>query len=239
MSRERTTARIYIVSEPAIYRDGLRMLLDAEPDFRVVGAAADCVQAVKSVRDCRPDILLLDPATSTLPSREVLDALARACPPARIIVLVPALEQFEIIDALRHGVSGVVLKGVTRDLLFRSIRVVVAGQYWIGHETVADLVHSLRVTAPSGATTSARKNFGLTPRELDMVAALAAGCVNKEIARRFAISEKTVKYHLTNIFGKLGLSNRVELVLFALHHRLVAPASAGPLNAARSSRTRS
>jgi DNA-binding NarL/FixJ family response regulator len=223
MSRERPIARIFIVSEPAIYRDGLRLLLDAELDFRVVGAAADCVQAVKLVRDCRPDILLLDPATPTLPSREVLGALARACPPARIIVLVPVLEQFEIIDALRHGVSGLVLKDVTRDLLFRSIRVVVAGQYWIGHETVADLVRSLRVTAPSGATTSARKNFGLTPRELDMVAALAAGCVNKEIARRFAISEKTVKYHLTNIFGKLGLSNRVELVLFALHHRLVAP----------------
>lgn len=200
----------------------MRLLLDAEPGLHVVGVAADCAQAVKVARHSRAGILLLDLPTPVLPNDDALDVLARACPSARIIVLVPALDKFEIVDALRRGVRGILLKTGASDLLFRSIRAVAAGQYWIGRETVADLIQSLSVPR-STAAMPARKNFGLTARELEIVAALVADCVNKEIAKRFKISEKTVKHHLTNIFDKLGISNRLELVIFALHHRLVAP----------------
>jgi DNA-binding NarL/FixJ family response regulator len=163
-----------------------------------------------------------------------LDALARACASARIIVLVPALDKIEIIEGLRHGVRGVLLKAGPSDLLFRSIRAVAAGQYWIGRETVADLVQSLSSMPASTAAAPPRNNFGLTTRELDIVAALAAGGVNKEIAKQFAISEKTVKHHLTNIFDKLGLSSRLELAIFALHHGLIAAeGTAAPGSVAR------
>jgi DNA-binding NarL/FixJ family response regulator len=218
-----TNARICLISEITIYRESLRLLLDAEPGFQVVGAAADCAQAVKVARDSRPDVVLLDLATPNLPDADELGMLARACASAHIIVIVPALDKIEILEALRHGVRGVLLKVAPSDLLFRSIRAVAAGQYWIGRETVADLVQSLSSMPASTAAAPAPKNFGLTARELDIVAALAAGCSNKEIAKRFAISEGTVKHHLTNIFDKLGLSNRLELVIFALHHRLIVP----------------
>ena len=197
------------------------MLLDAEPGLHVVGTAADCAQAVKATHRNRVDIFLLDLPTPLLPSDDTLDGLARKGASARIIVLVPGLDKLEIIDALRRGVRGVLVKVGASDLLFRCIRAVAAGQYWVGRETVADLIQSLSMP-PSRAAAPARKNFGLTERELEIVTALIEDCVNKEIAKRFAISEKTVKHHLTNIFDKLGVSNRLELVIFALHHRLVA-----------------
>lgn len=222
ISERPSTTQIFLISETAIYRDGVRLLLDAEPGLHVVGVAADCAQAVKLARHSRADILLWDLPTPVVPDDDALDVLARACPSARVIVLVPALDKFEIIEALRRGVRGVLLKAGASDLLFRSIRAVAAGQYWIGRETVADLIQTLSVPR-STAAMPARKTFGLTARELDIVTALVADCVNKEIAKRFRISEKTVKHHLTNIFDKLGVSNRLELVIFALNHGLVAP----------------
>jgi two-component system nitrate/nitrite response regulator NarL len=220
ISEQSRTTRIVLISETAIYRDGLRLLLDAQRSFHVVGTAAECAQAVRVARNSRVNIFLLDLPTPLLPKDDALETLARTYNSARIIVLVPALDKFEIIDALRRGVRGVLLKAGASDLLFRSIRAVAAGQYWVGRDTVADLVQSLsmlhlRATAPRD------RKFGLTARELEIVAALVEDCVNKEIAKRFAISEKTVKHHLTNIFDKLGVSNRLELVIFALHHHLV------------------
>jgi two-component system nitrate/nitrite response regulator NarL len=219
--------RIFLIAETAIYRDALRLLLDAEPDFQVIGVSADCARALDAARDSPADILLLDCSTPILPGADALGMLAGTCASARIIVLVPALDRHEIIEALRRGVRGVVLKAGPTELLFRSIRAVAAGQYWIGRETVADLVQNLSMP-PSTEGEPARKNFGLTARELDIVSALVADCVNKEIAKRFAISEKTVKHHLTNIFDKLGVSNRLELVMFALHHQLVIPGQTVP-----------
>jgi DNA-binding NarL/FixJ family response regulator len=216
--------QIVLISETAVYRDALRLLLDAQRGLHVVGVAADCSQAVKVARRTRADILVWDLPAPLLPKDDAFEVLMRTCAStsARIIVLVPALDKFEMIEALRRGVRGVVLKTGASDLLFRSIHAVAAGQYWIGRETVADLVQTLSMPT-STAAASARNKFGLTARELDIVGALVADCVNKEIAKRFAISEKTVKHHLTNIFDKLGVSNRLELVMFALHHQLVVP----------------
>ncbi len=120
--------RVVLISEVPIYRDGLRLLLDAQSGFTVVGAAASCGQAVEMTGAARPDVLVLDLGTPILPNPDELIAFARACASARIIVLVPALDNIEIIEALRHGVRGVVLKAATSDLLFRSIRAVAAGQ---------------------------------------------------------------------------------------------------------------
>ena len=114
-----------------------------------------------------------------------------------------------------------VLKETSTELLLKSIRSVVAGQYWVGREAVTDLVRVLRDLIPAAGEEAKKKAFGLTPRELEVVSAIVLGYTNKDIARKFTISEDTVKHHLTNIFDKVGVSNRLELALFSIEHRLV------------------
>jgi two-component system, NarL family, nitrate/nitrite response regulator NarL len=123
------------------------------------------------------------------------------------------------VTALQLGAAGVVLKTAPPDLLFKSIRAVILGQHWIGRECVSDLVQALRSYAE--APPAPRVRFGLTPRELEITSAVVGGFSNKEIAKKFVLSEDTVKHHLTNIFDKVGASNRLELALFAVHHRLL------------------
>jgi DNA-binding NarL/FixJ family response regulator len=126
------------------------------------------------------------------------------------------------VTAIQLGARGLVLKESGAAVLLKGIRGVMAGQYWIGREAVADLLDVLRSLSASDGD-APRKDFGLTAREIDIIGAVVAAYGNKEIGERLQISEKTVKHHLTNIFDKLGVSNRLELALLAVHHRLVSP----------------
>jgi DNA-binding NarL/FixJ family response regulator len=138
----------------------------------------------------------------------------------KIIVLTAAVERLEIVQALQLGARGVVMKEAATQLLMKAIRTVMAGQYWIGREAVGDIVEFMR-SNPSGEKPP--RNFGLTKREMDILTTIVAGLSNKEIARRFALSEDTVKHHLTNIFDKVGVASRLELALFAINNRLTEP----------------
>jgi len=213
--------RILILSEHAIYRNGLRSLLEGEPDLRVVGSASHYAEAGKPARESRPDILLLDLATAVLPRGDVLRTLATSWAPARLLVLASGLDKAQISDALRLGVGGVLLKGISSELLFASIRAVASGKYWVGQRAV-DLVKRRGHALSTLVTPRPRERLGLTARELEIVSAVSGGRPNREIATQYGIGERTVKHHLTNIFDKLGLSNRVELATFALQYRLVA-----------------
>jgi DNA-binding NarL/FixJ family response regulator len=122
--------------------------------------------------------------------------------------------------ALQLGARGVLLKDASPELLFKSIRVVMAGQYWVDAAAVCDVISAFRKAAPAPDAPALAK-FGLTRRELEIVIAVAAGESNREISRRLNISQETVKHHLTNIYSKVGVSTRVELALFALHNNLV------------------
>jgi len=137
-----------------------------------------------------------------------------------------------VLRCLRAGARGYVLKESAEGELIAAIRAVMAGEYWVGPSRVSDLATALRGLAdpPSGI---ARKQFGLTPRELEIIGVILGGFSNNEIALRFSISEKTVKHHLTNIFDKLGVSNRLELALFALHHKLAVEPAAEMATAGR------
>lgn len=217
--------RILIADDHALFRDGLRKLLQAEPGFEVVGEAADGEELIPLARQTRPDILLLDLSMPRQDGMDVLRELADAEIPVRTLLLTASIDKSQIVRALKLGAYGVILKESTSQRLFDSIRCVMSGQYWVGRESVSDLVRALRSVASPAEGGIRPRDFGLTPRELEIVTMVVAGYSNPDIAQRCSISEQTVKHHISNIFDKLGVSNRLELALFAVNHRLTGSAS--------------
>jgi two-component system nitrate/nitrite response regulator NarL len=219
MDKNHQSVRIVIADDHTIFRDGLRRLLEAEPELQVAGEAADGAEAVAQTRQLKPDILLLDLAMPRVPGMDALRELSTAeeASTTKIIVLTAAVERLQIVQALQMGARGVVMKEAATQLLMKAIRTVMSGQYWIGREAVGDIVDFMRTNASGDKPP---KNFGLTKREMEILAAIVAGLSNKEIARRFTLSEDTVKHHLTNIFDKVGVASRLELALFAINNHL-------------------
>ncbi len=216
-SRKFQNINILIADDHPIFRDGLRRLLEAEPGLKVIGEACDGAEAVKMARELKPDILLLDLAMPRHPGLEALRDLGSGQQSVRVILLTAAAEKQQIVEALQLGARGVVLKDSATQLLLKSIHTVMSGEYWVGRESVSNLVQYLRTLVQSSGEEAKQKKFGLTPRELEIVSAVVAGYANKEIAEYFKISEDTVKHHLSNIFDKLGVSTRLELALFAVN----------------------
>ncbi len=213
--------RILIADDHALFRDGLRRLLQAEPGLEVVGEASDGDVLVDLVRKTKPDILLLDLSMPRRDGMEVLRELLANRLPVRTLLLTASIEKLQIVQALKLGAYGVIMKESTTRQLVDGIRCVMAGEYWVGRESVSDLVRALRSVAPAVERLE-RRDYGLTARELEIVTLVVAGYSNPDIAQRCAISEQTVKHHISNVFDKLGVSNRLELALFAVNHRLTA-----------------
>jgi DNA-binding NarL/FixJ family response regulator len=212
------TIRILIADDHPVVRLGVRNLLNGA-SFTVVGEADDGQRTVELTRQLHPDILLLDLAMPRLPGLEVLRELARTQDAVKVILLTAKIEKLQLLEALQLGTRGVLLKDSAPNDLVKAVDAVAAGQYWMGQSAVASLVEVINLLNEQEAP-EPRKTFGLTPRELQVVAAIVEGCTNKDIAEKFSISEDTVKRHLTNIFDKLGTSNRLELALFAINHGL-------------------
>lgn len=221
---DRPLVRIVVADDHTIFRDGLRRLLESEPELQVVGEAADGIEAVAQTRELQPDVLLLDLA---MPRKAGMDAMRELSENGhrvntKIIILAAVIERSQIVQALQYGARGVVLKESATQLLMKAIRAVMTGEYWVGREAVGDIVDFMR---SSSSGERPQKNFGLTKREMDILVSIVAGLTNKEIARRFALSEDTVKHHLTNIFDKVGVNSRLELALFAINNRIAEAAN--------------
>jgi two-component system nitrate/nitrite response regulator NarL len=218
-NRRLQPVRILIADDHPIFRDGLKRLLESEGEFRVIGEACDGVEAVSLARQLAPEIMLLDLAMPRRQGLETLRELASDAKALRVILLTAAAEKEQIVEALQLGARGVVLKDSATQILLKSIRAVMNGEYWVGRESVSNLVQYLRTLVAPTAFPQ-RNKYRLTPRELEIVAAVVAGFANKEIAQYFKISEDTVKHHLSNIFDKVGVSSRLELALFAVNQSL-------------------
>ena len=212
---------IVIADDHPILRDGIHALLRMEPDFRVVGEAADGNAAVQLSYELKPNILLLDWAMARRDGMQILQELDAGGLPVRTLLTTVQLNNSEILRALQLGAWGVIPRDSTTKMLYEGIRKVMSGQYWIGRESVASLVDALRDFTPNAASRPSRRDFGLTRRELEIVASVMAGYSNADIAHRVSLSEHTVKHHLGHIFDKLGVSNRLELALFAVNHQLI------------------
>ncbi len=209
--------RILIADDHPILRDGLRKLLESEADFAVAGEAANGHETLELTRRLEPDVLLLDVAMPGLSGLEVLRALTASSLSTRTILLTADIESSDIVKALQLGARGLVLKESASQLLMKAIRTVMAGQYWISRDGVSQLVDLFRaLTSEAGD-----RKYGLTPRELKIIEAVAAGYTNKDIAQRLSLSEETVKHRLSKIFDKVGVSNRLELALLAISQHLV------------------
>jgi len=220
-----TPIRVLIADDHPVVRIGLRNMLQADPTIKVVAEAKDGVEALHMVRTLHPDVLLLDLAMPKMPGLEALRELTGDNNgQTRTIVLTGQIEKRQILEALQLGARAVVLKDAVVAHLSACIRAVMQGQYWLEGRPVQNLVQVLRDLTAQTAPPP-RKTFGLTARELEVVALITEGSTNKHIADTFGISEETVKRHLTNIFNKIGVGNRLELALFALNHNLLAPPS--------------
>ena len=214
--------RIVVADDHPVVRFGVINMLTSEPGCEVVGQAEDGDVAITQTIELEPDILLLDLAMPRLPGLEAMRAIMSKAPRVKIILLTGTITTQQIIEALQIGARGIVLKDAVAGDLGKSLRAVLSGDYWIGGQRVANLVQALKELMDKAAATPERKTYGLTPRELEVVTCIVEGCSNRDIAKQFAISEETVKRHLSNIFDKTGVSTRLELALFAIAHKLVA-----------------
>ena len=214
--------KILIADDHPVVRVGLRNMLQTNGQMKVIAEAKDGIEALNMARTLRPDILLLDLAMPKMPGMDALRELTCESSPTstRTIVLTGLIDKRQVLEALQLGARGVVLKDAVVDHLSACIRAVMQGQYWLEGRPVQNLVQVLRDLAAQTAPPP-RKTFGLTARELEVVGLITEGSTNKHIAQTFGISEETVKRHLTNIFNKLGVGNRLELALLALNHNLL------------------
>ena len=218
MTKAKQAIRILVADDHAIFRDGLRKLLEGADDIQIVGEASNGVECTKMLAKLKPDILLLDLRMPEKDGLGVLEEVNFDTLPTRVIVLTAAEDDRDVVRAMRLGARGVVLKQSASDLLVKSIRKVYEGEIWLDNRMTAEVIDAFKKSSEAGQR---REKPLLSDREKEIVQLVAQGFRNREIGEKLFISEQTVKNHLHNIFDKLGVSDRLELALYAIHHRLI------------------
>ncbi len=215
---------LVVADDHEVVRAGFAALLGTQPDFRVLGTAADGAAAVRVCRDLRPDVVLMDVRMPGTDGIEATRQLVGEASPRVLILTTFDLDEY-VFDALRAGASGFLLKDATAELLFEAVRVVAAGEALLApgltRRLISEFAKTRRQAAGPGAAPAALT--ALTPRETEVLRLVAAGLSNTEIAARLFVTEETVKTHVSRILSKLGLRDRTQAVVAAYESGLVVP----------------
>ena len=211
------TVQIVICDDHPIVLAGLESLFRLEPDFQVVARCVNGEEALAAVRQHNPDIIVLDLHIPRGDGLEIMRVLRREKLPTKVVMLTAELEEDEIVEALRLGVRGVVLKELAPQLLVECIRKVQAGEQWLDKQLSNWALEALLRRESAGRAGSGN----LSPREIEIVRMVVGGLRNRELAERLGVSEGTIKIHLHNIYKKLKVHSRLELVLHAQANKLV------------------
>jgi len=208
---------LVLADDHPIILDGLEMLFRAEQDFQVLARCVNGEETIQAVRQHRPDILILDIRMPGKDGLAVLREMKKDSLPTRAVLLTVGLDEDDLLEAIRLGVRGVVLKEMAPQMLVQCVRKVHAGEQWLEKRSVGRALEKMLLREAGE-----RQVAGvLTPRELEIVRMVASGLRNKEIADSLSISEGTVKIHLHHIYEKLHLASRLELALYAQERGLV------------------
>jgi DNA-binding NarL/FixJ family response regulator len=216
------TIGIVVADDHEVVRAGFAALLDTQPDFTVLGTAADGGEAVRVCRDLHPDVVLMDVRMPSLDGIEATRQLADGPGPRVLILTTFDLDEY-VFDALRAGASGFLLKDVTAERLFDAVRVIAAGEALLAPAVTRRLIIEFTRLRPVSDTPPSAVLSTLTPRETEVLRLVAEGMSNPEVARRLVVTEETVKTHVSRILAKLGLRDRTQAVVAAYESGLVVP----------------
>jgi len=204
--------RIVVIDDHTLFRRGMVALLSRESGFQVLGEAADGIEGARQVAALKPDVVLLDLHMPGLSGLDTMKAIHEEAPDTRVVMLTVSENAEDLMAALRSGALGYLLKNIDSDFLVASVRRAAQGESVISSEMTGKLVQELRA-GPS-------ERVGLSPREREILAHLAQGASNKEIARLLEVAESTVKIHVQHILRKLGLTSRVQAAVWATENGL-------------------
>ena len=213
------TISIIIIDDHSIVREGIRMIIENDDDLKVVGEADNMPEALRQVALKKPDIVLLDLDMDKVLSLDSIDEIFSASKDSRILILTGVVDEELHKRAILEGARGIILKQQAGTILLKAIKKVYQGEVWIDRSLTAKLLEEANKIKQQNR--EAQKKIGtLTAREFEIIKLIAEGLINKEIARRLFVNEKTIRNHLTVIYHKLELTNRVELAIYATHNAL-------------------
>ena len=223
-NKKRRRVNIIIVDDHAVVRAGLRLLIEMDQRFGICGEAGNCDDALASTKATQPDLILLDIDLDGENSLLLIPSLLRDAPAARVLVLTGLGDEGIHAEALKAGAMGLVLKEKAAEVLLKAIEKVSQGEVWFDRMTMGNVLSQMsRGGGRAGEDPEGSKIASLTEREREVVTLIGEGLKNKQIAERLFISETTVRHHLTSVFNKLGVTDRLELVIYAYRHNLAKP----------------
>jgi len=208
--------RIIIAVGHKLFQEGLRLILNSEETFDIVGMVNNGLQAIAVISDLKPDIVILDISLPEVSGIEVITSINQKSPDTKALMITHAMEEQAIIKAIRAGAKGYLSRNTNVSEIIKAIQVVHQGEFWVQRKLVSRFIDDDFMSEISAEDSRQNKLDTLTPREQDVLRALIKGSTNKEIANELFISEKTVKSHLNQVFKKLNVSRRLEAILSAI-----------------------
>lgn len=209
--------RVLIVDDHLLFSSGVKVLLEQGDQFLVLGEVADGLEGVKRTESLKPDIVLMDIHMPGISGREALKLIGESAPDAKVVMLTVSEDANDLIECLREGAAGYILKNIAADTLVDALLKIHRGESIISPKMTSRLVRHLQAQQPGEIAIDAQREE-MSPREKEVLRGLARGQTNRELAAELGVAESTVKIHIQNIFKKTCLRSRVQAALYAVEH---------------------